>query len=95
MKIGLLSKRVALATPLLAAALSLSQLTGARAAQTPAAKAAPPATTNASTAAGEAALLVLNKADNTLAIVDPAALKVVARVPVGEGPHEVVASSDG
>lgn len=42
-----------------------------------------------------AALLVLSKADHTLAIVDPATLKVVARMPVGEDPHEVVASADG
>jgi YVTN family beta-propeller protein len=30
-----------------------------------------------------------------LAIVDPSTLKVVARVPVGPDPHEVIASSDG
>jgi YVTN family beta-propeller protein len=41
------------------------------------------------------ALLVLSKQDSTLAIVDPASLKVVARVPVGNDPHEVIASSDG
>ncbi len=41
------------------------------------------------------ALLVLSKADHTLAIVDPATLQVVARAPVGEDPHEVIASSDG
>ncbi len=41
------------------------------------------------------ALLVLSKGDHTLAIVDPATLKVVARVPVGNDPHEVIASSDG
>lgn len=40
-------------------------------------------------------LLVLSKQDHTLAIVDPATLHVVARIPVGEDPHEVVASSDG
>ncbi len=40
-------------------------------------------------------LLVLEKADNTLAIVDPAALKIIARVPAGPDPHEVAASSDG
>lgn len=40
-------------------------------------------------------LLVLNKAENSLALVDPSTLSVVARVPTGEGPHEVVASSDG
>lgn len=41
------------------------------------------------------ALIVLNKEDATLAIVDPASGKVVARVPTGAGPHEVAASSDG
>jgi YVTN family beta-propeller protein len=40
-------------------------------------------------------LLVLSKADNSLAIVDPASLKVLARIPVGQDPHEVIASSDG
>jgi len=41
------------------------------------------------------ALLVLEKSDSTLAIVDPASLKIVARVPAGQDPHEVVASQDG
>jgi YVTN family beta-propeller protein len=41
------------------------------------------------------ALLVLSKGDHTLAIVDPSNLKVVAKAPVGEDPHEVIASSDG
>jgi len=41
------------------------------------------------------ALLVLAKTDNTLAIVDPASFKVVARMPSGPDPHEVVASADG
>lgn len=41
------------------------------------------------------ALLVLAKRDNSLAIVDPATLKVVSRVPAGPDPHEVVASFDG
>jgi YVTN family beta-propeller protein len=41
------------------------------------------------------ALLVLSKSESTLAIVDPLSLKVVARVPVGPDPHEVIASSDG
>ncbi len=40
-------------------------------------------------------LLILSKQDHTLSIVDPATLHVVARVPVGDDPHEVVASSDG
>ena len=41
------------------------------------------------------ALLVLEKSDNTLAIVDPASLKIVGRVPAGPDPHEVESSSDG
>jgi YVTN family beta-propeller protein len=41
------------------------------------------------------ALLVLEKSDSTLAIVDPATLKVVARVPAGPDPHEVIGSDDG
>ena len=41
------------------------------------------------------ALLVLSKADQTLAIVDPTTLAVVARVPVGPDPHEVIATEDG
>lgn len=40
-------------------------------------------------------LLALSKHDHTLAIVDPSTLKVIAKVPVGEDPHEVIASSDG
>lgn len=43
----------------------------------------------------QAALLALSKQDHTLAIVDPATLKAVTRVPVGEDPHEVIASADG
>jgi YVTN family beta-propeller protein len=40
-------------------------------------------------------LLVLSKHDHTLAIVDPSTLKVTAKVPVGNDPHEVIASTDG
>jgi YVTN family beta-propeller protein len=40
-------------------------------------------------------LLILSKRDHTLAIVDPSSLKVLARAPVGEDPHEVIASADG
>jgi YVTN family beta-propeller protein len=40
-------------------------------------------------------LLVLSKAEQTLAIVDPSSLKAIARVPVGNDPHEVIASTDG
>jgi len=40
-------------------------------------------------------LLALSKRDHTLAIVDPSTLKVLAKVPVGNDPHEVIASADG
>jgi YVTN family beta-propeller protein len=43
----------------------------------------------------KAALLALSKQDHALAIVDPVSLKAVARVPVGDDPHEVIASADG
>lgn len=42
-----------------------------------------------------ARLLVLNKEDATLAIVDPASGNVLGRVAVGQGPHELVTSTDG
>src|SRR5260370_9573135 len=41
------------------------------------------------------ALLVLEKSDNTLAIVDPSSLNIVGRVPSGPDPHEVESSPDG
>ena len=41
------------------------------------------------------ALLALSKQDHTLSIIDPTDLHVVARVPVGDDPHEVTASTDG
>lgn len=47
------------------------------------------------TAAAADSLLVLNKFENTLAVVDPATLQVSARIPVGVGPHEVAVSADG
>lgn len=40
-------------------------------------------------------LLVLSKRAHTLAIVDPTSLQVLARIPVGNDPHEVIASADG
>ena len=49
--------------------------------------------TNAQTP--QQAILALSKTDHTLAIVDPNTLNVLARIPVGEDPHEVIASSDG
>jgi DNA-binding beta-propeller fold protein YncE len=39
-------------------------------------------------------LLVLSKGDLTLSIVDPSTLKVIARMPSGPDPHEVIASTD-
>jgi YVTN family beta-propeller protein len=44
---------------------------------------------------GAARLLVLNKEEATLAIVDPSSGKTLGRVPTGEGPHELVTSTDG
>jgi YVTN family beta-propeller protein len=43
----------------------------------------------------EQSLLALSKKDQTLAIIDPSSLKVLARIPVGNDPHEVIASADG
>jgi YVTN family beta-propeller protein len=40
-------------------------------------------------------LLVLNKEDATLAIVDPSSGRVTSRVATGEGPHELAVSEDG
>jgi YVTN family beta-propeller protein len=42
-----------------------------------------------------ARLLALSKRDHTLSIVDPATLRVEARIPSGDDPHEVEASTDG
>ncbi|HVO57757.1 MAG TPA: hypothetical protein VMT51_08695 [Dongiaceae bacterium] len=41
------------------------------------------------------ALLILSKHDHTLTIVDPATLRPLARIPIGDDPHEVIASADG
>ena len=43
----------------------------------------------------QTALLVLSKGQQALFIVDPANLTVVAQVPSGPDPHEVIASADG
>src|SRR5512133_2129025 len=40
-------------------------------------------------------LIVGNKEENSLAIVDPASGKVLGTVPTGNGPHEVAVSADG
>ncbi|MFT3705300.1 MAG: YncE family protein [Agriterribacter sp.] len=41
------------------------------------------------------ALLALSKKEHMLSIVDPVTFKIIARIPVGEDPHEVIASDDG
>jgi len=45
--------------------------------------------------ASRGSILALSKADHTLAIVDPTTLNIIARIPVGSDPHEVIASADG
>ena len=40
-------------------------------------------------------LLVLNKEDATFTVINPETNAVVATVPTGEGPHELVTSTDG
>src|SRR4051794_33442642 len=40
-------------------------------------------------------LLVLEKEAASLAFLDPESGKVLGRIPVGESPHEIVASPDG
>lgn len=40
-------------------------------------------------------VLALSKSDHNLAIINPITLKVIALVPVGSDPHEVIASADG
>ena len=42
-----------------------------------------------------ARLLVLNKEDATFVSIDPASGRIVGTVPVGQGPHELVVSTDG
>lgn len=40
-------------------------------------------------------LLAISKANHTLAIVDPGSLNILSKIPVGQDPHEVIASTDG
>ena len=40
-------------------------------------------------------LIVLNKSDHVAALVDPASLKVIKKVPTATGPHEAAVSPDG
>jgi YVTN family beta-propeller protein len=43
----------------------------------------------------QASLLILGKSDQSLSIVDPTTLAVLAKLPAGPDPHEVIASDDG
>jgi YVTN family beta-propeller protein len=40
-------------------------------------------------------LVALNKAEASMAIIDPNDMKLLGKVPTGDGPHEVVLSADG
>jgi YVTN family beta-propeller protein len=53
------------------------------------------AATNCIAQTQQRTLLALSKNDHTLAVINSVTLKVIARVPVGPDPHEVVASYDG
>ncbi len=46
-------------------------------------------------AAPRTSLLVLNKGDGTMSIIDPVSLETTATVPVGKNPHEALVSADG
>jgi YVTN family beta-propeller protein len=41
------------------------------------------------------ALLATSKGNHTLAIIDPSSDKIIAKMPIGPDPHEVIASEDG
>ena len=45
--------------------------------------------------AGKSEILILNKAEATMVIVDAKTLEIVAKVPTGDFPHEVAVSADG
>lgn len=46
-------------------------------------------------AKSDSALLILNKAEATLVMVDGETLEIIAKIPTGDFPHEVIASPDG
>jgi YVTN family beta-propeller protein len=54
-----------------------------------------PAALHLAAQTGSPALIVLNKEDATLAVVNPATGTIVRQMPTGEGPHEVAVSDDG
>ncbi|MCI0402986.1 MAG: YncE family protein [Acidobacteria bacterium] len=51
--------------------------------------------TVAAVAASAEVVVVLNKSDHEAALVDPATLEVIAKLPTGKGPHEAATSPDG
>lgn len=53
------------------------------------------AAAGAQTTTPSPALLVLNKEEGALVIVDPRTMKIAGRVPTGQGPHELAVSADG
>lgn len=57
--------------------------------------AASPAALLAQPPAARPVIVATCKGDHTIAFVDPVSLTVHARVPTGEGPHEVCVSADG
>ena len=46
-------------------------------------------------AKSDSALLILNKAEATLVMVDGETLEIIAKIPTGDFPHEVITSPDG
>lgn len=44
---------------------------------------------------GKPVLVALNKAEATLAVIDPVVMKLITKVPTGDSPHEVVLAPDG
>ena len=84
-----MSKRRVGVSALVALAALLLMLTG------PELLTPPPARAQVQQSKPAPTLLVLNKAENSLALVDPSTMQVVARVATGEGPHEVIVSADG
>lgn len=53
------------------------------------------ASANLAIGQGSSRLLVLNKEDATFVIVNPSTGAIIGKVPVGQGPHELVVSTDG
>jgi len=53
------------------------------------------ATAVAAEATPRNALLATSKGNHTLAIIDPSSDRVIAKMPIGPDPHEVIASADG